>query len=249
MKKRRKKNTFTLIELLVVIAVIAILASLLLPALQKARGTALGIRCMGSNIRQLGFAAQFYVEDYDGYFISSKMSNGMWQWQYLLSPYFGLELSTPHYVGHSIFNSREVYLEPDNSACKRTAANSYAAVCDKFADWSTGGLPGSLKMKEMKFPPRKALIWDFTEAVPNLALRYTKAFIPGMGRTSHAASIPFNPLASTVQEWHKREYLQGRHGFTFNVVFGDFHAERMSPERPTREYYLPPQDKMFEPLN
>jgi prepilin-type N-terminal cleavage/methylation domain-containing protein len=53
---------FTLIELLVVIAIIGILASLLLPALNKGQLKAQGIQCMGSH-RQLCLAWRMYSED------------------------------------------------------------------------------------------------------------------------------------------------------------------------------------------
>lgn len=57
---------FTLVELLVVIAVIAILAALLLPALQRARLAAETVSCTG-NFRQCGMALQMYLENYDNW--------------------------------------------------------------------------------------------------------------------------------------------------------------------------------------
>lgn len=64
--KKRQRN-FTLTELLIVIAVIAILAGMLLPALNSARSKAHAISCL-SNLKQIGLIMNQYADAFNEYF-------------------------------------------------------------------------------------------------------------------------------------------------------------------------------------
>ena len=68
--RRGKIRIFTMIELLIVIAIIAILAAMLLPALNKARDKAITIGCI-SNIKQLGLLIAGYANDHKDYYFSA----------------------------------------------------------------------------------------------------------------------------------------------------------------------------------
>jgi prepilin-type processing-associated H-X9-DG protein/prepilin-type N-terminal cleavage/methylation domain-containing protein len=78
---------FTLVELLVVIGIIALLISILLPALGRARESAMQVSCM-SNMRQLGVAYLNYANEWDGFLPAIGPSNVFWAVK--VHPYAGL---------------------------------------------------------------------------------------------------------------------------------------------------------------
>ena len=64
--RKQGKHSFTLIELLVVIAIIAILAGMLLPALNKAREKVRTVDCI-NNEKQIFLYMNMYAESYNGF--------------------------------------------------------------------------------------------------------------------------------------------------------------------------------------
>ncbi|MBO4632826.1 MAG: DUF1559 domain-containing protein [Lentisphaeria bacterium] len=92
---RMASRIFTLLELLIVIAIIAILAALLLPTLNKARARAQSIACL-NNLRSIGIAFNSYFSDFNDWMPAGKIMNENLgpnrTWVTTLFPYLGINI-------------------------------------------------------------------------------------------------------------------------------------------------------------
>ena len=110
----KKNSFFTLIELLVVIAIIAILAAMLLPALNQAREKARAISCV-NNLKQIGTYMVMYNDDTN--VIPSYNGNtgpGEWQgkWQDVLMPYVSAGITPTDYCFMEKINGDSTRRQP-----------------------------------------------------------------------------------------------------------------------------------------
>ncbi len=119
----QKPRAFTLVELLVVIAIIALLMSILMPALGRVRKQAKFVICQ-SNLKQLGNACEMYAGDNDGYFQEG--------WQGLLNcPCDGIECS--HWWMHAL---KPYYQDPRVCLCPMATKFGWDVSQSKY--WEGG---------------------------------------------------------------------------------------------------------------
>lgn len=109
------KRKFTLLELLITIGIIAILASLLLPSLAKARAKGKSASCTG-NLRQIGMAVIQYAGDHNDILVPVDNENGIWRWPEALMGTDSVKETKGTYISIPLFRCVSVRAATDLSA-------------------------------------------------------------------------------------------------------------------------------------
>ena len=173
------KHAFTLIELLVVICIIAILASMLLPALQSARESASTATCV-SNLGQMSKAFQMYATSFNDFMpaLTASQSGGSCGWEYALIDALGQDRNNSPFRKSFFCDADSSSDNPSNNKKSYSLNNLKEVIHPKIAltlnanggestGTADGYISGNIPPPSTPLPPSSSSAKTFPKATPS----------------------------------------------------------------------------------
>ena len=225
-----RRSAFTLVELLVVIGIIAVLISILVPVLGRARRAAQEVACM-SNLRQLATAMQTYADAYKGNTMPIVFTQGEY-WHHKLA----IQLGDKQYPEDPNNENRLMCrLMRCATIDSNPISNGWGTASQR---WSYGDGNGSYGINLWLLPKGEyANQFPATRSFPKLSSVRQSSEVPMVGDSIWVGSWPDNDdvvLNDTRNGWgyHQNGYFMGRfcidrHRHAINMAFVDGHVSRV----------------------
>ncbi len=177
-----RRQAFTLVELLVVVAVIALLISILLPALKMARATAQSVACM-SNQRQCVLGVEIYTHDHRGVMAAYQIMGGGYHY-WLRTLVAGYNTGPGSSISHEPYVDRAVSLCPSNSfyaSDRKTDPKSKATWLRGYGYYRADVSDADQFQTKLQFTASKYNNYLLTHRLTNIGTLPMKARVKGSG--------------------------------------------------------------------